>query len=126
MDKYFCRGCLEKWQAGEIMNTCPGCLAHKHTGWSIEQLLDVYEPVLRVYPKAFFPRLERTYIARQRMPERVDVISARRWLQSSDVLPGFQQQQEELLSAFESSRTPAQWNLLDPETQLHALHLRYA
>ena len=125
MDKYFCRGCLSKWHAQEIMETCSGCLAHKRMGWTPQQLIDVYGPILETCEKAFFPRLKRPPLARQALPRHVDVSSARAWLETSDLLPGFRTQQRENVDVFESSPTRHHWNRLDPETQIHMLHLKY-
>ena len=60
------------------------------------------------------------------MPNDVDVNAARRWLKTCpDLLPGFRTQQKTFLDVFETSPTRANWDILDPETQLHTLHLRY-
>ena len=126
MDKYFCCGCLARWRVGDIMNTCPGCIAHQRQGWTTQQLVDVYGPILERCEKVFFPRLERHPITRSPMPNDVDVNAARRWLKTCpDLLPGFRTQQKTFLDAFETSPTRANWNIIDPETQLHTLHLRY-
>ena len=126
MDKYFCHGCLSKWRVGDIMETCKGCLAHKHMGWTCTQLIEVYEPMLSICDKVFFPRAERAYISRQARPEHVDVFAARRWLTSSPhLLPHFRTQQREALERFIRNPTDETWNVLDPETQLHTLHIRY-
>ena len=109
------------------MDTCVGCIAHQKRGWTTQQLVDVYGPILERCEKVFFPRLDRQPITRRPFPTQVDVDAARKWLETdTDLLPGFRTQQKTFLDAFETSPTRANWNTLDPESQLHTLHLRYA
>ena len=118
MDHYFCRNCIARWRIGHIMLSCPGCNGHVKNGWTPDDMLRVYGPVLEAHTKVFFPTLERAVPPTYDAPATLHRLSdARRWIRLSDTLPGFKIQQSELLAAYASDPTDENWRRLDPMTQ---------
>ena len=63
MDKYFCSHCLKLWKQDKTMNGCQGCDAHIKKGWTTQQLVEIYEPILvsSDADRAYFPFLHYEY-----------------------------------------------------------------
>jgi hypothetical protein len=128
MDKYFCAGCLRAWHVGHIMDTCKGCRAHLSMGWTCPDLVRVYGATIRTYGKAYFPALCRECPPPVKYSHtRMDMTSARTYLDHAPLLDGFRAQQHELLDTFEKCPTRSCWRYLDPDVQRHLtpLDLRY-
>ena len=44
---YICAGCMNKWRSGNFMQKCNICTGHQNMGWTPEQMISVYEPMLK-------------------------------------------------------------------------------
>ena len=67
---YICDGCIDHWKDGKFMKACGICAGHQKAGWTTDQLLDVYYPMLKareafkVSTNIFPPSNERQLLSR--------------------------------------------------------------
>jgi|TARA_B110000208_G_scaffold53788_1_gene70548 hypothetical protein len=123
MDKWFCFGCLQLWGQGQVMKGCIGCAAHVASGWTTEQMIEIYEPILKnsQNKRAYFPYLSYEYTPRLRTrPPNLSKVLLNRTmtiLSASDCLIGFVSQQSQFLNKYEQNQTDIGWGVLHPITQ---------
>jgi len=67
---YICDGCIGHWRSEKFMENCGICDGHKKMGWTPQQMLEVYEPMLKaredfkLNTKIIPPCNERLFIGR--------------------------------------------------------------
>ena len=117
MEKYFCKACLGLWKNDKYMICCPGCVAHRDTGWLPTTLLETYGPMFKVADKAYFPTIARPFPAPTRLsPQRI-LSQVYHWIQQQGFLQGFVEQQTHFLHQYEKHGTVEWWNAIDPIVQ---------
>ena len=135
MDKYFCKDCLSLWKSNQWMMCCPGCVAHRDSGWTIPQVISVYGKPLEYLiktqdsdPGVFFPSLHRQsqcsrcYPYNPRYDYQYDYAS--KYLNGTNEYPGFVKQQRKFLTMFRATPCKDVWDCLDPNTQKRLITLQ--
>lgn len=118
MDKYFCKECIYLWFNHEYMLCCPGCVAHRDKGWDTDTLMTVYQPMIALAGRAYFPALARDFPPPDRLPFALyDTYGVDQWLEQQDFLPGFVDQQKEFLKQYRDGPSKEHWDALDPFVQ---------
>ena len=116
---YFCTNCVSAWSNKTFMSCCSGCKEHESMGWSPNEMLSVYEPLIKRYGRAYFPSLYRNK-APDRKPFNVynDFSKALLWLNTdTTLLPGYVSQQKKCIEMYQREPNEENWEVIDPSVQ---------
>jgi hypothetical protein len=126
MDKYFCSHCLNLWKQDKTMNGCQGCDGHIKTGWSTQQLVEIYEPILASsdVDRAYFPFLNYQYQPRLMSNPKttVTIKQLSTMMSNTTYLIGFKKQQIEFFKKYQQEQTDTNWNSLHVFVQRMVAH----
>ena len=116
---YFCTNCVSAWSNKTFMSCCSGCKEHESMGWTPDDMLKVYKPLIDKYGRAYFPTLYR-----KKPPERKtfnvynDFSSAISWLnRDKTLLPGYVSQQKRCIDVYKKEPNEQNWRVIDPSVQ---------
>ena len=116
MDKYFCSHCLKLWKQDKFMNGCKGCDGHIKKGWSTQQLVEIYEPILisSDADRAYFPFLHYEYQPRlmSNPKNTVTIKQMSTMMSNTTYMIGFKKQQLTLFRKYRLEQTDTNWNSL--------------
>ena len=114
MDKYFCSHCLNLWKQDKTMNGCKGCDGHIKKGWSTQQLVEIYEPILASSDtdRAYFPFLNYLYQPRlmSNPKNTVTIKQMSTMMSNTTYMIGFKKQQVKLFRKYKQEQTDTNWN----------------
>jgi hypothetical protein len=116
MDKYFCSHCLNLWKQDKTMNGCQGCDGHIKSGWSCQQLVEIYEPIMASseIDRAYFPFLNYLYQPRliSNPKNTVTIKQMSTMMSNTTYMIGFKKQQLTLFRKYKLEQTDTNWNSL--------------
>jgi hypothetical protein len=108
------------------MNGCQGCDGHIKTGWSTQQLVEIYEPILASsdVDRAYFPFLNYQYQPRLMSNPKttVTIKQLSTMMSNTTYLIGFKKQQIEFFKKYQQEQTDTNWNSLHVFVQRMVAH----